>query len=172
MQIDMEIVAGRLNHHRPTPSREVLERLLKEVTTRDLYQETCDHRGYDPLNKERPTYPFRCAHEGCTQQWISNMEQHTAAEMSVKRVGGWILHRGYSLGGKLRLSVFCPLHSGVLPPPEDDGVARGYDAECHTCSTRCSEDWYDEGPFSEDDVRTWMEQHQCEPWTEIIEPKE
>lgn len=91
---------------------------------------------------------------------------------SAARAVGWIVWEGHTMGGKEQRVVFCPVHAGRVPLESDENGEPKWDAVCHTCDWRASEDdCYDSEPFTEEDAKAWQADHRCEPDVELVRPK-
>ncbi|TYK45194.1 hypothetical protein [Actinomadura decatromicini] len=94
---------------------------------------------------------------------------HSLPAPDAARVAGWTVWSGTTLGGEQVKRVFCPRCAGRVPEPEEDDPT--WDAVCHTCDARATEEWEDEVPLSEEDVCAWRDDHRCEPDVEKIRPE-
>lgn len=91
------------------------------------------------------------------------------SEVDAARAKGWIVWDGMTLGDQHVKRVYCPVCRGVADPDPDQP---SWDAVCKTCDSSMGEEWGDEqdGPFTEKDAKQWREQHECEPWVDLIKP--
>lgn len=88
----------------------------------------------------------------------------------VLRVQGWRIWSGTTIGGSDSSVVYCPACCGEAGV-DDGGESTGWTALCQTCLSSIADEWDDEGPFTEADVKAFQDEHQCETDIEITPPK-
>jgi hypothetical protein len=66
--------------------------------------------------------------------------------------------------------MLCPRCAGTATDEQIQQIA-GWDAECTTCGLTMTEDYEDDGPFTEKDAHIWANAHDCQPETHVIPPQ-
>lgn len=110
--------------------------------------------------------------QSCGKRYVLK-ERGQISEESAARAIGWSIWEGKTLGGKQQRRVYCPFDAGRVDLPERE-IAKltTWDAKCNTCDSTASEEWFEDLPLSQEDVKNWKSDHRCEPWVDLIEPKQ
>lgn len=97
--------------------------------------------------------------------------QHMS-DAAAARAVGWTVWEGQTIGGREDRRVFCVICAGRTDIT-DQALAKAttWDAKCNTCDATATEEWAEDLPLSEEDVKRWKSDHQCEPWVELVKPK-
>lgn len=107
-----------------------------------------------------------------------NMQIRGTAQRA--RLQGWVVWDGSTVAGVPTARTLCPICTGRHAPDIDpDGIKPGepfgWDGQCETCYSGMWEDWGIDGMpdhgWTEDDVREWFREHDCEPTLKLIPPR-
>lgn len=101
------------------------------------------------------------------------------SDAAAARAVGWTVWEGQTIGGREDRRVFCEACAGrtdITDQAQAEAAqvlakATTWDAKCNTCDATATEEWAEDLPLSEKDVKNWKSDHQCEPWVELVKPK-
>lgn len=115
-----------------------------------------------------PVHPITIFCQKCERPGAVRTEDEAEARRML-RFAGWRIYDGPSQTGKELHVIYCPVCAGLVAPEDQDD---SYDAQCHTCQARMSEDYdpLDDDIITEADARRWANEHECEPDVDIIRP--
>lgn len=110
--------------------------------------------------------------QNCPVSYLKPEGDLSMSDGDAARAVGWTVWEGTTIGGRQEKRVFCPRCAGRTEDPDGLDEPR-WDAVCDTCDARASEDdEYEDGPFTEEDARSWKDDHECEPWVRLVSPKQ
>lgn len=113
---------------------------------------------------------IRC--QKCRTTYRKPEHAQRMSDAAAARAVGWTVWDGQTIGGRQDRRVFCVICAGRTEVT-DQALAKAttWDAKCNTCDATATEEWAEDLPLSEDQVKEWKSDHRCEPWVELVKPE-